>query len=104
MPADWGAHYLTCDNCDSRYHASEGGCGCQDDCKAYKPWMHGVWTRDRVIQVPCQTCPDFGECEWSGEEDAETWNDYLDKQQEDSDDSTEDHDRDHDPTLVTPQS
>ena len=86
MPADWGAHYLTCDNCDSRYHASEGGCGCQDDCKAYKPWIR-VWLRDGSIQAACQRCPDLGECQWTDPEDATDWGEYLDKQQEEMSDA-----------------
>jgi len=31
VPDDWGSYYYNCDCCGSRYHASEGGCGCMDD-------------------------------------------------------------------------
>ena len=78
MPVDWGAHYLTCDHCGTRYHASEGGCGCQDDCKAYKPWTKGVWRRDGQLQEPCRACPDLGECQWSTPEDATDWGEMED--------------------------
>jgi hypothetical protein len=31
VPDDWGSYYRRCDRCGSKYHASEGGCGCMDD-------------------------------------------------------------------------
>jgi hypothetical protein len=31
MPSDWNSWYTSCGRCGSRYHASEGGCGCLDD-------------------------------------------------------------------------
>lgn len=33
VPDDWGMYYTTCEFCGSRYHASEGGCGCCDECE-----------------------------------------------------------------------
>lgn len=32
VPDDWGNYYYKCDYCGSRYHASEGGCDCLEDC------------------------------------------------------------------------
>lgn len=29
VPDDWGCYYLRCD-CGARYHASEGGCLCDE--------------------------------------------------------------------------
>lgn len=46
LPDDWNSYYRKCDRCGSRYHASEGGCGCLDNLE------------------PCQC----GECKWDGEE------------------------------------
>lgn len=31
VPDDWGMYYNTCSNCGSRYHLSEGGCGCWEE-------------------------------------------------------------------------
>lgn len=31
MPSDWNSYYTRCSRCNSRYHQSEGGCGCLDD-------------------------------------------------------------------------
>lgn len=31
VPDDWGSYYTKCEHCGSRYHLSEGGCGCGDD-------------------------------------------------------------------------
>lgn len=31
VPDDWGSYYCKCSRCGSRYHASEGGCGCTED-------------------------------------------------------------------------
>ena len=31
VPDDWGCYYRTCDECGKRYHASEGGCSCEED-------------------------------------------------------------------------
>lgn len=31
VPDDWGSYYYNCNLCGSRYHASEGGCGCTED-------------------------------------------------------------------------
>lgn len=31
VPDDWGCYYTRCERCGSRYHESEGGCGCLDD-------------------------------------------------------------------------
>ena len=31
VPDDWGSYYYKCEYCGSRYHASEGGCGCLED-------------------------------------------------------------------------
>lgn len=31
VPDDWGMYYSKCGYCGSRYHASEGGCGCLED-------------------------------------------------------------------------
>lgn len=31
LPDDWGCYYRTCDRCGTRYHASEGGCECEDE-------------------------------------------------------------------------
>lgn len=28
VPDDWGMYYTRCSECGSRYHMSEGGCGC----------------------------------------------------------------------------
>lgn len=28
VPDDWGCHYVHCEFCGRRYHASEGGCDC----------------------------------------------------------------------------
>ena len=92
MPDDWGMYYTTCDHCGTRYHQSEGGCDCQADCKAHRPWIHGVWLRDGGLQLPCRTCEMFGGCQWSGPEDATDWGEYLDKQQEEmSDDDIPNH-------------
>jgi hypothetical protein len=30
VPDDWGSYYTKCSRCGSRYHQSEGGCGCMD--------------------------------------------------------------------------
>jgi len=31
VPDDWGSYYSRCSLCGTRYHASEGGCGCTED-------------------------------------------------------------------------
>ena len=31
MPSDWNAWYTNCSRCGTKYHQSEGGCGCLDD-------------------------------------------------------------------------
>lgn len=31
VPDDWDSYYSTCSRCGSKYHDSEGGCGCADD-------------------------------------------------------------------------
>jgi len=46
VPDDWGCYFTKCSRCGTRYHASEGGCGCLEDLE------------------PCQC----GECRWDGEE------------------------------------
>lgn len=30
VPDDWDSYWETCSRCGNRYHASEGGCGCED--------------------------------------------------------------------------
>jgi len=47
VPDDWGMYYERCNRCGTRYHASEGGCGCLDDIE------------------PCQC----GHCRWNGADD-----------------------------------
>lgn len=29
-PSDWDAHWRTCSRCGARYHASDGGCECEE--------------------------------------------------------------------------
>jgi hypothetical protein len=31
VPDDWGNYYSTCGLCGTKYHDSEGGCGCTED-------------------------------------------------------------------------
>jgi len=31
VPDDWGCYFTRCSRCGTRYHESEGGCGCMDD-------------------------------------------------------------------------
>lgn len=31
VPDDWGMYYTNCSLCGSRYHMSEGGCGCLEE-------------------------------------------------------------------------
>jgi hypothetical protein len=47
VPDDWGCYYRRCDRCGSKYHASEGGCGCWDN-------------------IPDCQC---GQRQWDGDED-----------------------------------
>ncbi len=30
VPDDWGSYYTNCDRCGTRYHMSDGGCGCME--------------------------------------------------------------------------
>jgi hypothetical protein len=32
VPDDWDSFWNTCSRCHKRYHASEGGCACEDHC------------------------------------------------------------------------
>ena len=49
LPDDWNCWFRRCDLCGSRYHASEGECGCLDNLES------------------CQC----GECDWNNEGDNE---------------------------------
>lgn len=56
VPDDWGCYYRRCSRCGSKYHASEGGCGCIDlidpcqcgDCN----WEFNSWDEDPT----CRNC------------------------------------------------
>lgn len=52
VPDDWGSYYNRCSRCGSKYHASEGGCGCMDDleCQCGK----GHWDGDDSPR--CSSC------------------------------------------------
>ena len=30
VPDDWPSYWVWCDRCGRRYHASDGGCGCEE--------------------------------------------------------------------------
>lgn len=50
VPDDWDMYWRTCAVCGARYHASDGGCGCED----------------YFAELPRCEC---GECDWAIEED-----------------------------------
>ena len=31
VPNDWNCYWNKCSDCGGKYHASEGGCGCEDE-------------------------------------------------------------------------
>jgi len=54
VPNDWGNYYNNCDYCGNSYHASEGGCSCDDNVNCcQRPWLtksgytlnYDTWTR-----------------------------------------------------------
>jgi hypothetical protein len=53
VPDDWGCYYTNCPRCGSRYHQSEGGCGCMDDleCQCGKGDWCADWDSPR-----CNSC------------------------------------------------
>jgi hypothetical protein len=68
VPDDWGSYFETCSICGSRYHASEGGCGCTDDkalCTRCDEWIDD----GEVQHGTCETCRVCGECGESDEDE-----------------------------------
>ena len=56
VPDDWGCYYTSCDLCGTRYHMSEGGCGCVDDLECQ--CGSGSWEgADALICSDCGTGP-----------------------------------------------
>lgn len=87
MPSDWNSWYSKCGRCGSRYHDSEGGCGCLDDyqeCAAHgsSQFVKGYGKRPgRMVSIDCYVhvddelvevgdqsfCQDHALCEACGE-------------------------------------
>lgn len=92
VPDDWGCYFTRCSLCGTRYHASEGGCGCTDDqercrgCGEYadpdemheivtevapvRVWRLGTLVRATGIVYACEGC--YG-CEECGSRDGLQW-------------------------------
>jgi hypothetical protein len=45
VPDDWGRYYSKCGYCGSQVHASEGGCGCLEDCEQCEGCKGGMNNR-----------------------------------------------------------
>ena len=55
VPGDWNAHWRRCHLCGASYHASEGGCACED----YLDSCHCgecSWEADRSDHIHCSVC------------------------------------------------
>ena len=60
-PDDWGNYYTWCFRCSRRYHASEGGCGCYEQCLeelgscqcGHEQWG---WDCEDPEDERCKTC------------------------------------------------
>ena len=64
LPDDWCAHYSTCGRCGSRYHASEGGCGCTEEGQCSGCGEHcGSFSfdNDAFICDECCVCENCGD-------------------------------------------
>jgi len=63
-PDDWNRYYTRCPRCNTRYHASEGGCGCTEDldlcagpCAEYhQPESLTTTAASGVEQHLCEDC------------------------------------------------
>lgn len=76
VPDDWGCYYNKCLRCGSRYHASEGGCGCLDDhveCAGSPRMGDTCYVHvDEVIEWNGQDwCVDHLVCDGCGEPDGD---------------------------------
>lgn len=61
VPDDWNAYYRRCEICGTRYHASEGGCECQDGnecdwCGETKDWDAFGGVEEANICNECREC------------------------------------------------
>lgn len=75
VPDDWGNYYYKCSHCGSRYHASEGGCGCLDDhvaCAGSSRFESCYVRDDEAIEWNGQTfCAEHLVCDGCGEQDGD---------------------------------
>jgi len=63
VPDDWGNYYSYCSTCNTRWHASEGGCNCIECemCQEYKSPNDFDETIDDCICIECMKCNSCGE-------------------------------------------
>lgn len=54
VPDDWGCYYTKCGLCETRYHMSEGGCGCTDDLECQCGSC--CWDGNAVEDLICSDC------------------------------------------------
>jgi len=68
VPDDWDCYWRTCDRCGSRYHASEGGCGCIEEeeererDELFERLKHA--TIDEIVREPVEHITVY--CQWTG--------------------------------------
>jgi hypothetical protein len=96
VPDDWNSYYENCSICGSRFHASEGGCGCTEDkveCRVCDEWVEEDEAREheadgrrysltddsyKTIRETVHTCHACLECEHCGSTEALRWDDLRD--------------------------